>query len=236
MEMKRTTNHAHEEDAMRRLNVLGMFAAVVLLVLPVSAAHAMTVAQTREFRFSLGTVGPDSFGYITFSGFGAAESPFDPFDDMGGNLILDEVQLSLEMFIIGFLFVDGTDSGDPIHLEFAGRADAGSLSVLLDFADGYVGTPISSISIDESDTGTATTISEADFVSFRDDGPILADLFASISVGYPDGVSGGTSSPLSASGSVTLTYSSTLIPEPNSVLLFSVGMLVVGRALRRRAA
>ena len=232
MGMKRTTNHAYEEDTMRRLNVLGMFAVVALLMLPVSAARAMTVVQTRDFDFSLDSGITDTNGYIVFSGSGVAESEFAPFDNMDGILILDEVQLFLDMTLFGFLFVDGNDNGNQIHLEFAGGADAGSLSVLLDFADGYVGVPSSSIPIDESDTGTDTTFSE--FESFLG-APIQTDLFASISVGYPDGVI-TNGDILSATGFVTLTYNSTLIPEPNAALLFGAGMLVVGRALRRRSA
>ena len=215
--------------------------AVVLtgLLSMVLAHPAAAISTTFDFDFDFAIDGftPDLAGYQQF--FGSQSGMLPQFDDQGSFLILEQVTLDLMMTIDGsVVYSDGLAGEYPGYIEphFFGSAQANSLSVQLlnsDFAPAPGGQALP-IYFTVVGTGTdAAGIPSDDLSSFI--GTDLVDVFVQAGVNIPFTVPAITLGPTRAFGTASLTYVSRPIPEPNSAVLFGVGVLVVGAVLRKKA-
>ena len=132
------------------------------------------------------------------------------------------------------LFASGDTGTYPAYVEpmFMGGAMTGSLAVVLQNSD--FGPPVGGtvLPLFFNVMGSGSDVENTTLSSFIGTGMIGVDVDATVIIPFtePQIALGLTT----VSGTASLTYNSTPIPEPASAALFAVGSLVVGAVLRKR--
>ncbi len=219
--------------------LVSSFVATVLTgLLVMLLAHPAAATSTTfdfNYEFTIGFVVVDQIGYQQF--FGGTAGVFPQFDDQGGSQILQQVTLDLNMTIFGsVVYADGRAGEYPgyFHPMFDGLAQADFLSVALLDADFFPTPGGTALPLPFAVTGMGTDAAglPTDLSPFI--GPGMVSVFVQAGVNIPFTMPEITLGPTVAFGTASLTYVSRPIPEPNSAVLFGMGLLVVAGGLRRR--